>query len=240
MQSRLRTNDINSQNIELESCRQSFIDYMSERLGGDFESQLEIHTLMAYALPNAIKSLDYMPLADFANKRHSSNVNFFRNMFSSPQDTITIPNNKVSVINSFVDIDIVSSSSNEQNDQLLVTQNQAVDVINSSNILGNTLAKQIDDFLNTNKSGMTNELYLLDEIEKPKSKFSEHKAKIAEYIKEQYISQGKWREQSSSNKAERKLFDQTNRIKRLLISNIHDSKAEKVESKTPKTLYYDL
>lgn len=240
MQSRLRTNDINFQNIELESCRQSFIDYMSERLGGDFESQPEIHTLMAYALPNAIKSLDYMPLADFANKRHSSNVNFFRNMFSSPQDTITIPNNKVSVINSFVDIDIVSSSSNEQNDQLLVTQNQAVDVINSSNILGNTLAKQIDDFLNTNKSGMTNELYLLDEIEKPKSKFSDHKAKIAEYIKEQYISHGKWREQSSSNKAERKLFEQTNRIKRLLISNIHDSKAKKVESKTPKTIYYDV
>ena len=63
----------------------------------------------------------------------------------------------------------------------------------------------------------TDEIYLLAEIEKSSNTVAEdQKILIAKYLETRYKDQNKWKEQSSSNKAERKLYDQTQRIKRFL------------------------
>lgn len=66
-------------------------------------------------------------------------------------------------------------------------------------------------------SSETEEIYILSELEKINSKYSDsEKLSLAYYLKDQYVKSNKWKEQSSSNKSERKLFDQTIRIKRFL------------------------
>ena len=66
-------------------------------------------------------------------------------------------------------------------------------------------------------SSETDEIFLLAELEGNNSSFdSTEKPAVAQYLKTRYQQQKRWREISSSNKAERKLFEQTNRIKRFL------------------------
>jgi len=73
------------------------------------------------------------------------------------------------------------------------------------------LAKKTD-------KALANEIFLLDEIEKPKGAFPlpEDKKAVAVYLKAQFQQQGEWVELSSADKKERKKYDKTQRIKRLL------------------------
>lgn len=199
---KIRPNNVNSQEVELTDCKKLFIDYMTEKLSQDFESHESIHTLMAYAIPNAIRDLDYMLLAEFAGYRHNDYVSTFKQKFSSTQTNITIPSDSVSDVKIELAKTVTSNSKNEISDNLAK--------------LSESLAKDVLAFLQTNRSEMTPEMYLLVEIEKQNTKFAEHRSSIANYLKLQYQSEGKWREISSANKQERKNYDQTMRIKRFL------------------------
>ena len=65
---------------------------------------------------------------------------------------------------------------------------------------------------------LSDDAYLLEELEKNNSVFSslELKKAAAEYIKTQLQKQGEWVEVSSSDKKERKKFERVQRIKRFL------------------------
>ena len=69
----------------------------------------------------------------------------------------------------------------------------------------------------TNKA-LSDDAYLLEELEKNNSVFSslELKKAAAEYIKTQLQNQSEWVEVSSSDKKERKKFERVQRIKRFL------------------------
>jgi CRISPR-associated protein (TIGR03986 family) len=181
-QSHLRLNDP-SQNItiNLDLCRQAFIDYMEKQIGSNFESLEPIKALLKYAQPNSEDNLNYMPLEDFAT-------------YKDPKKY------KDKVMNTFFEF------SGIQGKKKIV-----IKVEDQEKLVSNILSKK------PKNSQETDEIYLLAEIEKSSHTIREdQKILIAKYLETKYKDQNKWKEQSSSNKAERKLYDQTQRIKRFL------------------------
>ncbi len=86
-------------------------------------------------------------------------------------------------------------------------------------IIQSTVLDTITQYLRkkTNKA-LSDDAYLLEELEKNNSVFSnlELKKAAAEYIKTQLQQQGEWVEVSSSDKKERKKFERVQRVKRFL------------------------
>lgn len=83
----------------------------------------------------------------------------------------------------------------------------------------NQQQKLVQDILATKpkNSQETDEIYILTKLENGSQTYTdEQRIMLAKHLEAEYIRLNKWIEQSSSNKAERKLFDQTNRIKRFL------------------------
>ncbi len=216
-QSDLVANNRAQQVCSLDDCREAFIAYMNAQFqNNNYEKLSEIETLLTYAEPNKIAHLDYMPLKDFSSYKDKRNVTKFADMFHNKiGSTTTGSTAKIKPIQPTAPVKIATEN-NAATANRVSAQSITREEVSENNAV---IQAKIDAVIakKSKNSSETDEIFLLAELEGNNSSFdSTEKPAVAQYLKTRYQQQKRWREISSSNKAERKLFEQTNRIKRFL------------------------